>query len=159
SGVAGRRGTGGTRHGIVTPTPGEARDRERANAPLPWGRPVPSWAAGSGSDARRTVRDRLVGRAVADALDIEQPDALVAYLRRSGRIGPDECPRVRVLAGGVSNRTVLVERRAPAGHAEAWVLKQALPKLRVPVDWFSSPARIHREALGLRWLARLAPPG
>jgi len=32
-------------------------------------------------------------------------------------------------------------------------------KLRVPVDWFSSPERIHREALGLEWLTRLAPPG
>jgi 5-methylthioribose kinase len=50
---------------------------------------------------------------------------------------------------------VWVER--PSG--EAWVLKQALAKLRVPVDWFSSPERIHREALGLEWLARLAPPG
>ena len=39
------------------------------------------------------------------------------------------------------------------------MLKQALAKLRVAVDWFSSPARIVREALGLRWLARLAPPG
>ena len=38
-------------------------------------------------------------------------------------------------------------------------MKQALAKLRVPVDWFSSPERIHREALGLEWLARLAPPG
>ena len=27
------------------------------------------------------------------------------------------------------------------------------------MDWFSSPERIHREALGLEWLARLAPPG
>jgi Ser/Thr protein kinase RdoA (MazF antagonist) len=27
------------------------------------------------------------------------------------------------------------------------------------VDWFSSPERVHREALGLRWLAQLAPPG
>jgi fructosamine-3-kinase len=42
---------------------------------------------------------------------------------------------------------------------EAWVLKQALEKLRVSVDWFSSPERIHREALGLEWLARLAPRG
>jgi 5-methylthioribose kinase len=42
---------------------------------------------------------------------------------------------------------------------EAWVLKQALEKLRVPVDWFSSPARIHREAAGLRWLTQLSPPG
>jgi thiamine kinase-like enzyme len=39
------------------------------------------------------------------------------------------------------------------------VVKQALEKLRVQVDWFSSPERIHREALGLRWLAQLAPPG
>jgi hypothetical protein len=39
------------------------------------------------------------------------------------------------------------------------VFKQALPKLRVAVDWFSDPARIHREALGLRHLARLAPSG
>ena len=42
---------------------------------------------------------------------------------------------------------------------EAWVVKQALGKLRVAVDWFSPPERIHREALGLRWLAMLAPPG
>jgi aminoglycoside phosphotransferase (APT) family kinase protein len=88
-------------------------------------------------------------------LDIEQPSALIDYLRQSGRIGVDETPAVRVLAGGVSNRTVLVER--PSG--EAWVIKQALAKLRVAVDWFSPPERIHREGLGLRWLARLAPPG
>ncbi|HXV98630.1 MAG TPA: aminoglycoside phosphotransferase family protein, partial [Anaerolineae bacterium] len=64
-------------------------------------------------------------------------------------------PAIRNLAGGVSNRTVWVQRTG----GEAWVLKQALPKLRVSVDWFSSPERIHREALGLRWLAELAPPG
>lgn len=50
---------------------------------------------------------------------------------------------------------MLVER--PTG--EAWVLKQALAKLRVPIDWFSSPERVHREALGLRWLTLLAPAG
>jgi aminoglycoside phosphotransferase (APT) family kinase protein len=91
----------------------------------------------------------------ADPLDIEQPDALAAYLRAGGRVGADEPLRIRTLAGGVSNKTVLVER--PSG--EAWVLKQALPKLRVAVDWFSDPARIHREALGLKYLAELAPPG
>src|SRR5687768_18614144 len=88
-------------------------------------------------------------------LDIENADALVAYLRREGRIEPDETPRVRVLAGGVSNRTVLVERAS----GEAWVLKQALAKLRVKVDWFSDPARIGREALALKYLPELAPPG
>lgn len=89
------------------------------------------------------------------ALDIENPADLLAYLRRMGHIAADETPRLRTLAGGVSNRTVWVTR--PSG--EAWVLKQALSKLRVPVDWFSSPLRVHREALGLRYLAELAPPG
>ena len=88
-------------------------------------------------------------------LDIEDTPALIDWLRRTGRIGPAEQPRVRNLEGGVSNRTVWVE--LPSG--EAWVLKQALAKLRVPVDWFSSPERIHREALGLKWLAKLAPGG
>jgi 5-methylthioribose kinase len=96
---------------------------------------------------------------VTTELDIEQPDALLAYLRRSGHIAPDERPAIQIMGGGVSNRTVLVERRAPSGHGEAWVLKQALKKLRVAVDWYSSPERIHREALGMRWLARLAPHG
>jgi 5-methylthioribose kinase len=92
----------------------------------------------------------------AELLDIEQPGVLVSYLKGTGRVGEDEEPVVRVLAGGVSNRTVLLER-PEAG--EAWVVKQALPKLRVAVDWFSDPERIHREALGLRWLEALAPPG
>jgi 5-methylthioribose kinase len=62
---------------------------------------------------------------------------------------------MRVLGGGVSNRTVLV--RLTSG--EAWVLKQALAKLRVEVDWFSDPQRVHREALAMQWLVRLAPAG
>ncbi|MCK6471196.1 MAG: aminoglycoside phosphotransferase family protein [Planctomycetes bacterium] len=90
-----------------------------------------------------------------DGLDIERPEALVRYLRAAKRIAADERLEIRVLAGGVSNRTVWVRR---AG-GEAWVLKQALAKLRVQADWFSDPARIHREAEGLRWLERLAPAG
>ncbi len=88
-------------------------------------------------------------------LDIEDAEALLGYLRRAGRVGESECPTIRVLPGGVSNRTVWVER----ANGEAWVLKQALAKLRVKVDWFSDPNRIQREALGLRWLEKLAPPG
>jgi len=98
-----------------------------------------------------------------DDLDIERPDHLLAYLRAGGWIAPDETPRLHTLGGGVSNRAVLVERREPhpedARQGEAWVVKQALAKLRVAVDWFSSPTRIAREADGLRWLERLAPPG
>ena len=88
-------------------------------------------------------------------LDIEQPADLIDYLRHSRHIAPDERPVVQVLQGGVSNKTVWVQRES----GEAWVLKQALAKLRVKVDWFSDPARVHREALGMRWLAQLAPPG
>src|SRR2546421_12268854 len=88
-------------------------------------------------------------------LDIEDRAQLESYLRSTGRIGADEQIESRVLAGGVSNRTVWVKRAS----GEAWVLKQALAKLRVKVDWFSDPARIGREALGLKWLAKLAPPG
>jgi len=91
-----------------------------------------------------------------NSLDIEQPGALVAWLREHGHLDPAEPdPVATVLAGGVSNRTVLVTR---AG-GDDWVVKQALAKLRVAVDWFSSPERIHREALGLRWLEQIAPPG
>ncbi len=88
-------------------------------------------------------------------LNIEEPQSLTAYLRAAGWVEQGESPRLRVLAGGVSNRTVLVERAT----GEAWVIKQALKKLRVATDWFSDPARVHREALGTRWLERLAPPG
>ena len=89
-------------------------------------------------------------------LDIEDPAALADYLRATARVGADEPLNICTLAGGVSNKTVLVERTS-AG--EAWVLKQALPKLRTKADWFSDPARIRREALALRWLPQLAPPG
>jgi len=88
-------------------------------------------------------------------LDIENPQALIAYLRGAGWIEPHEQPRTHTLPGGVSNRTVSVRRE----NGEAWVLKQALDKLRVTVDWFSSPDRSRREANGIRWLAKLAPPG
>ena len=88
-------------------------------------------------------------------LDIERPGALEAYLRTTRRVGPgsrspsgcwpEGCPTAPCWSNG------------PDG--EAWVVKQALPKLRVAVDWFSDPARIEREAAGMRWLAELAPEG
>ncbi|HQY31090.1 MAG TPA: aminoglycoside phosphotransferase family protein [Thermomicrobiales bacterium] len=91
----------------------------------------------------------------AASLDIEQPGVLDGWLRQHGHLAPTEKPQYAVLAGGVSNRTVLVSR----AEGPSWVVKQALAKLRVAVDWFSSPARIHREADGLRWLIQFAPDG
>lgn len=83
-------------------------------------------------------------------MDIEQAAELVAYLQARGEGAP---VATCVLVGGVSNRTVLVQW--PNG--DAWVMKQALAKLRVKAVWFSDPARIHREALGLRWMEKLLP--
>src|SRR5260221_1216257 len=91
----------------------------------------------------------------AATLDIEDPDALLAYLRQAGHIAPGEVPALQRLAGGVSSRTVLVQR--PTG--EAWVLKQSLARLRVSVEWLGDPRRVHNEALAMRCLKDLAPPG
>lgn len=88
-------------------------------------------------------------------LDIENFDALRAYLAARGCVKLDETVSFCNLRGGVSNRTVKV---AWAG-GRGWVLKQALAKLRVKVDWFSSPDRIGVEAKALRCLNQLAPAG
>ncbi len=92
-------------------------------------------------------------------IDIEDEEQLLPYLY--GRFPPlsstppppSECS-VSVLSGGVSNRTV----RVAAGERQAWVFKQALDKLRVPVDWYCSPDRIHREALGMKLLTSILGP-
>ncbi len=88
-------------------------------------------------------------------LDIENFDALRDYLTTQEFVKLGEAVAFKKLHGGVSNRTVKVAW--PDGRG--WVLKQALAKLRVNVDWFSSPERIGVEAKALRWLNRLAPPG
>jgi 5-methylthioribose kinase len=88
-------------------------------------------------------------------LNIENPADLRQYLVAANLLAEGEPASMVVLPGGVSSRTVLVER----SYGPSWVFKQSLAKLRVAVDWFSDPTRIHREALGLRWTARLAPPG
>jgi 5-methylthioribose kinase len=88
-------------------------------------------------------------------LDIENTHDLIAFLRSRGLLLGQETAEIRKLEGGVSSRTVLVR----AENRPAFVVKQALSKLRVAVDWYSHPERIHREARGLEWLAKLAPTG
>lgn len=88
-------------------------------------------------------------------LDIEDFNALRRYLIRRTHIKPGENVSFKKLLGGVSNRTV----RVSWSDGKGWVLKQALPKLRVEVDWFSDPARIVVEAKATRWLNSLAPKG
>jgi hypothetical protein len=93
--------------------------------------------------------------AMSEPLDIEEPDAFRGYLARTGLIAAGEPCTPTALPGGVSSRTVLVR----LADGRGFVFKQALPKLRVAVDWFSDPVRVHREAQGLRTLGELAPPG
>ena len=91
----------------------------------------------------------------AELPDIEQPGALVGYLKETGRVGEGEEPVVRVLAGGVSNRTVLVER-PEAGEARG--LQSALPQLGVAAVSGSVPGPTPTGARGLGWVAATAPP-
>lgn len=91
----------------------------------------------------------------ADELDIEDRAALEAYLIAAGRARSGELASHKVLAGGVSSRTVL----ATFTDGRAWVLKQSLAKLRVPGEWFSDPSRVHREALGMQVLGAITPAG
>lgn len=86
-------------------------------------------------------------------INIEEPTQLLDYLHITQQIPRTETPTLIRLDGGVSNRTVWVKRE----HDPDWILKQALEKLRVQVDWFSAPERIHREAAGLRWLGHIIP--
>jgi 5-methylthioribose kinase len=88
-------------------------------------------------------------------LDIEDFDALRHYLAERGHLGPGQQVEFQKLFGGVSNRTVKVKWTDGNG----WVLKQALAKLRVDADWFSSPDRIEVEAKALRWLNQIVPAG
>jgi aminoglycoside phosphotransferase (APT) family kinase protein len=88
------------------------------------------------------------------SIDIESPSILIPYLREHRLIESGDIPVIEILQGGVSNRTVLVEPLSKP----AFVMKQALAKLRVAVDWYSDPGRIHREALALCFLEKIAPP-
>lgn len=88
-------------------------------------------------------------------LDIERHQDLLAYLRGAGFLPPGDEPAMRTLAGGVSNRTVLVTSAA----RPAFVVKQALGKLRVAAEWYADPERIHREARAMDYLGALAPEG
>lgn len=87
-------------------------------------------------------------------LDIERTDDLIDYLRRRGLFEKKDDCTATVLRGGVSNKTVLVK-----GSKRSIVVKQALEKLRVASEWLADPARIEREAVGLRLLEKLAPAG
>ena len=95
-------------------------------------------------DPRRELSGMNVEEAgaVADGLDIERPDELVAWLRSRGLSDPDERPIATVLHGGAFRVAPCVSRRTGVTSPEA-----ATDEARVPIDWFSDPAcKAHREA-------------
>ena len=78
-----------------------------------------------------TVFEASAASATENDMNIEDPDQLLQYLRQNDRINLSERPHFTPLTGGVSNRTVWVQ----FDHGRDWVMKQALAKLRVQVDW------------------------
>jgi len=87
------------------------------------------------------------------ALNIENKVDLALYLKQNGYLAEQEKWEMKILHGGVSNRTVWVKK----GDGTSWVFKQALEILRVSTDWYSHPRRIAQEALGLEWFAKFCP--
>jgi 5-methylthioribose kinase len=71
------------------------------------------------------------------------PHTAADYLRERGTIGTCEPVEIRELSGGVSNTVLLVHRpESPSGD---FVLKQALPRLKVQQEWLCGIERIWRE--------------
>ncbi len=86
-------------------------------------------------------------------MDIENPKTLSNYLFKHNLINEEERLSCKVLTGGVSAKTIYVEKSRPV------VIKQALQRLKTKSDWFSDPARILIENLGLNWLYKNLPQG
>ena len=86
-------------------------------------------------------------------INIENRKELNDYLVKHQQFQKDELTGFQLLSGGVSNRTVMVR----LADGKAWVIKQALEKLRVKTDWFCDPARIFREAEAVRFLHARVP--
>jgi len=83
-----------------------------------------------------------------------RPDTAAAYLRSRGLlIGqiPDGVRAVE-LTGGVSGTVITVEA---GGHR--WVVKQALPELKVAATWQADPARAETEAAAMRLFNDITP--
>lgn len=89
-------------------------------------------------------------------MTLDHPEAVKKYLVEEGLVSAGEALRMEPLSGGVSSRVWLVERNANA-HTDRWVIKQALEKLKVQIDWFSDVERIHREHEVMKALEPILP--
>lgn len=84
-------------------------------------------------------------------LEFEIADNARDWCIRQMGIAPD---RIVPLSGGVSNTVLLV-----SCGSRQFVLKQALPQLRVEAEWLCDRRRILSESAAMRALAPLMPPG
>ena len=85
-------------------------------------------------------------------MNIEDTQDLRKYLQDQGVLSAGAELQSEVLTGGVSNHTMKIDF-----NGNSWVMKQALPKLRVKGDWFSEPERIYHEAEAIRWFEQNMP--
>ncbi|HEY6226838.1 MAG TPA: phosphotransferase [Verrucomicrobiae bacterium] len=77
-----------------------------------------------------------------------------AHARSRGWLAPDENAKVTLLGGGVSNIVLKV-----TSAQQNFVIKQALPKLRVAMDWQARIDRIFIERDALKELHAILPAG
>jgi 5-methylthioribose kinase len=79
-------------------------------------------------------------------------DTVRAVVERCGLLRPDEKARITSLAGGVSSDIWKIQTAD-----RSFVVKRALPALKVAAQWRADPRRSRREVDYLRWLAEVAP--
>jgi len=77
-----------------------------------------------------------------------------AYLVERGVVPPGETIEVAELPGGVS-ATVIAASIAASGHA--FVVKQALPQLRVSDEWLATPGRAETEVVAMELCGAITP--
>ncbi|MEI9888954.1 MAG: aminoglycoside phosphotransferase family protein [Rhizomicrobium sp.] len=82
-----------------------------------------------------------------------EPEDIAPSLAALGLIGPGDAFDVTALSGGVSCDVYKVQ---VAGRAP-FVVKRALPKLRVAADWRAPPERAAAEVAWIRLVARIEP--
>src|SRR5689334_17791730 len=81
-------------------------------------------------------------------------DNAEAYVRARSWVKPGEPAEVSFLGGGVSN--IVLKVKTPQ---HAFVLKQALPKLRVAMEWRARIERIFIERDALKAIGTILPDG
>ncbi len=84
------------------------------------------------------------------ALQLDDLKAVNELLKSWGIISREDEAKLTILGGGVSNIVVKV-----SACDNTWVVKKALPKLRVSDEWIAKPYRVLIEASCLETIARL----